>query len=908
MKTPYLSIKQRFLLLVTAALIFGLTPVIHAEGLSGLKNSLNKGKINSTTIEQTKQQSDISDVPQNSTSANKPAAKIQAPVKNVQIIKDSNENKILAPSKQIQKIFKNLSAAVKNRKSFVPPHGLYKIETLNIKKNPFVIKTPIPIKPSKIKKLPQSTKNKNSKPLRIGTVQTSARIADNPDPTNAIPMQLVLKEFPPDSSFPKEMNAEEMEAVNLLKQMHKAIADGESENNVLSMYIKITQNYSSYQYLTALARFYFEECRLMRSNGYVYTGTAYYESYSQLSVMYSHEKTSKNSIYSFILQKCDERIKQIEDNNSQIEKEIKYIKWSLDPYFLNEAIRRIEAKEYTESPYYSNVPTEKTFWVQYNVYLENYRKLIKNYLLTRNFSEASKAMAEYEKFYANNIKRFHTVKYYKDNDTLLTKQIEIFRDAEEHLNFIRQYVALVSYQAEVNQENDLFKSEIEKYVKVMETYQKSIGSETTSSENISDEKLELYKTHASSSSIYEQNNYYRNKINITFTIFTRSEGLYKYLDEIPEPHDTLKLWYVTDGAAPLHAFKRQIKAKSLTSCREKDSLLEFKSDSLAPYYCAKFIPNEDPTNNDKTKNLIKKHGNGDDNLKHTVCLADGMQYLQEYYDPWNPFYETNPFETFIETSIIFKNAVLGKGVVRHLDSDKIDVMPIRKPFLDKMGYEVINVSCNDQTTNFYVANQADWFVYIGHGDFSVGALILLDRNGNRYAQCAPVQPLTGSSPNDFFKTVNTNLDFLVLGGCDLVTSEVKFSPGLIWRKMFGSKTVILGYANKTFQRNSSYAISSLIDYLDKNLPTTQYPYENNFKENIINKWAEINFKLSKITLSVYSQQYATSKEASAIWNETFYTFKDKKRTLIIIADDENELTIETESDYELIEKDISSLL
>ncbi len=87
MKTPYLSIKQRFLLLVTAALLFGLTPAIHAEGLSGLKDSLNKGKIDSTTIEQTKQESDISDIPQNSTSAVKPAAKLQIPVKKVQIKK-----------------------------------------------------------------------------------------------------------------------------------------------------------------------------------------------------------------------------------------------------------------------------------------------------------------------------------------------------------------------------------------------------------------------------------------------------------------------------------------------------------------------------------------------------------------------------------------------------------------------------------------------------------------------------------------------------------------------------------------------------------------------------------------------------------------------------------------------------
>ena len=46
MKMPCLSIKQRLLSLIIMALFFGLTPTIHAEGLSGLKDSLNKGKIN----------------------------------------------------------------------------------------------------------------------------------------------------------------------------------------------------------------------------------------------------------------------------------------------------------------------------------------------------------------------------------------------------------------------------------------------------------------------------------------------------------------------------------------------------------------------------------------------------------------------------------------------------------------------------------------------------------------------------------------------------------------------------------------------------------------------------------------------------------------------------------------------
>ena|GEM_PF-3992724 len=53
MKMPCLSIRSRYLLLAAAVLLFGLTPAIHAEGLSGLKDSLNKGKINKNEVEAT---------------------------------------------------------------------------------------------------------------------------------------------------------------------------------------------------------------------------------------------------------------------------------------------------------------------------------------------------------------------------------------------------------------------------------------------------------------------------------------------------------------------------------------------------------------------------------------------------------------------------------------------------------------------------------------------------------------------------------------------------------------------------------------------------------------------------------------------------------------------------------------
>ncbi len=82
MKMPCLSIRSRYLLLAVAALLFGLTPAIYAEGLSGVKDSLNKGKINKNEVEVTPNgQPDI---------VSEPAA-VEVPAK-INRITESNSN------------------------------------------------------------------------------------------------------------------------------------------------------------------------------------------------------------------------------------------------------------------------------------------------------------------------------------------------------------------------------------------------------------------------------------------------------------------------------------------------------------------------------------------------------------------------------------------------------------------------------------------------------------------------------------------------------------------------------------------------------------------------------------------------------------------------------------------------
>jgi len=389
--------------------------------------------------------------------------------------------------------------------------------------------------------------------------------------------------------------------------------------------------------------------------------------------------------------------------------------------------------------------------------------------------------------------------------------------------------------------------------------------------------------------------------------FTKPEETRLSSDEIVDSSDEVTLKLVLDETTTSKLIPINVEVSSNVSERHKRIKLR-PNTFYGPGYYARIKFNEDESGNDRNQNLIKKHGNEDEELKNTVCVADGNQYLQEYYSPYNPFYEVNPFKKIITDSTFFKNKVLGKGVVRKLAKDAIDLMPIRKKFLDKMGYEVVSILLKDYQPSIYVANQADWFIYVGHGDYSKGAIMVKDRDNKQYAQCAPIDPIPGYDLNDFFKTNNINLSFLVIGGCQIIKADIAPSPGLNWAKMFGSQTVILGYEDYTFPRNSSYAIYYLTKYLDENNAQIKYPYiDNNFKNTIIEQWVKINYELGGTIFSIYSSQYVQSKSASAIFNKTFYTFKDAKTILKPIVNRRRVVKV-NKTNYEIIRKDISSIL
>lgn len=693
-----------------------------------------------------------------------------------------------------------------------------------------------------------------------------------------------------DTGFPDlshNDNAEENEVKDAVSAIKNAVYGYDAET-ALNLMGQSHELYSKFPKWAALVRFLLAELiSKVILSVYDTKRVLDLESYRQIIDIYSSYKGT-DSVYDYIISQSLDRLERWKPMQNQ------YETGCVDAYKqIAERIQIIEdlKKDHTvnEGP-----PTDDSFDIEYSALVTNYMSLTDTLLVLRDDESAYNSMREMEKVFKS-IPDQITVNYeeYQNGNPWepiikKTKTYQITKETTRYLTSVKNYAqtfAILGGLDYRNEPSNYYKPEIIKAVNEIKDYK------ITTHDNITQEVIEGFKKELDS---------YDKESEISKITFATNEGIEILPETIVDPKEMINVRGTTDMTGVLYSQK--VSVKSNVSKREKN--LTLKSDMFYVGLFKNFMPNTNEDSNNE--NLIKKHGKEKDELKHTICIADGYQYLQEYYSSWNPFYEVNPFKKIINDSNFFKNGILGKGVTRKIENDKIDTMSIRKKFLDKMGYEVVTASFKDYQANIYIANQADWFIYIGHGDYTKGALIIKDRANNRYAQCAPVDPIPGYDPNDFFKTKNINLNFLILGGCQLIKADVKFTPGLSWGRMFGAQTVILGYADYTYPRIASYAVSYLTDYLEKNNANIQYPYEDNFKKDIIEQWVKINYDLSKTIFSIYSSQYANAKAASAIFDKTYYTFKDANKVLKVKSD--NKINKTKKTNYEIIEIDISSIL
>jgi len=164
-----------------------------------------------------------------------------------------------------------------------------------------------------------------------------------------------------------------------------------------------------------------------------------------------------------------------------------------------------------------------------------------------------------------------------------------------------------------------------------------------------------------------------------------------------------------------------------------------------------------------------------------------------------------------------------------------------KTFIESMGTEYLSVSINNDNISLKkiirIKNQADWFVFHGHGGISGGiSTRLLKSLYDRYSW----------SP-DSLNIINKNVDFAIFSCCFAVGISYKEatpkreihpnSSAITWRNKLGNNTVLLGYSTSI---PGTYLTKSLFNFIESLKSWPIYPYNEFYKKQIINFWLSIN--------------------------------------------------------------------
>lgn len=283
MKTPYLSIKQRFLLLVTAALILGLTPAVHAGELSGLKKSINKGKIS-----------------------------IEVPdEEGLKLSKTISAQKNKLRSQQVSDVFKKYEfyKMLENTKEvYIDKDN--KLVKIKVNQKQIIIKVPV------------FSKSVQRKP-KIALL----RIGESPS------------EIPPFTStnfemeFPQTENTREIEAQKLITSLRATIENEFNESNfskIIAATYQICSDYPDLPYICALAKLYYAEAYL-KANQNKEAADIEHEMKQLCEQIIEEYKPLNSPLLKLLISKIEERIsntqKIIDEKKIKIEAKIKnYVK------------------------------------------------------------------------------------------------------------------------------------------------------------------------------------------------------------------------------------------------------------------------------------------------------------------------------------------------------------------------------------------------------------------------------------------------------------------------------------------------------------------------------------------------------------------------------------------------------
>jgi len=291
-------------------------------------------------------------------------------------------------------------------------------------------------------------------------------------------------------------------------------------------------------------------------------------------------------------------------------------------------------------------PDAKSFQYYYDQITENHSRLLDIYISTRNFAKYNEELKKFEEYYSQ-IPLFHNIKY-KEKDPATGNMIE----KELKIDFKKSPAAYVRARMagfrlftcdESTSTDEELKAKAEELIKYIAGIPHKNG-EKDSEDDIPKSDKDNYTNTLTS---------YKTNRQITKIWFSENENTDKEAskENIYEATAPLTLRCKFNRDNDLRPVKIDI--TSGTSKKTKTLTIKYRCMEPRGLFRCTFAANESDDLN-STSNLIKFHGSGNDDIKHSICMVDGLgQFLQENWDITS---DPNPLKLIKQVNF-FKTAV-----------------------------------------------------------------------------------------------------------------------------------------------------------------------------------------------------------------------------------------------------------
>ncbi len=815
MKTPYLSINQRFLLFIIGILLFSLNQTANAEGLSGLKDILNKGKINKNNAP------DVPIIPDTGESSND-----LTPVKNKRIIDDNvktpeftfvNKNRLEGKA--------NLT---KNKKETSEKFNKDLINDCN-----------------KMLASLKSTKKK-----KTGPVIAAVRIEDDLD--GSIPSQL-----PED--FLINIDTDELAIRTDIKNLYdsfESLSLVDFNKTCESLLFRYRNSRADICHLISLIK---SDAQLKKDPNSAlekqtirkliwpthYNPIPPYPSFDFFSLYEQYLKINRdtsfgNELTKFVNKEADIRLNKIKKANDNIFpainneiKSLNKLKADYEAYIKKLlSLKHIvpgSTSQYENNPDYLQRVMKYAIDDIKSYYLKISQAYIKIAIVLNaagQWEESLKLTEEYKDYFDKNMPYKFTIKFAGQFDydaaansgnlgnlkiiegDLLINKDNLLWGKKRMDQAAFECVSRLSLQNVTDQLNsEEFRNKI---IKFAET-------------NITDPaEIEEYKIEPKIERIYFTESEYSSPINPK-KIFDADERIC-----VKVVLNTYNRFY----QRPI-----EVTLKSSESGRNKIVKTTPRRGDGLPY--ALFQPNETNDPEDKTKNLINT---GKDSQMDSVAVAEAAHLLYNIGQIYNSTY--------------FKKR-LGYGDFKQTTHDIINNhFKLSIPFLKSGGVELINCTDDNIKSVLLVRNQADVVVIAGHGNERTGSIGMEDKGSLDDVIIRPIKDVDaynasighhkiyGLLRNDGTSEYDEDVDVLILSGCSILAMDKNI---IAWHRVLPDG-LILSYNGRVKASSINSVIGKMANFFNSFNNTISKPL-------VLQKWKEYNLQEIIGFTSIFSSRY-----------------------------------------------------